>query len=65
MIAIVNISPKHTPAHGLNQYALKSDRVILCTFWHIRTCDSKTQLLIDAAEAYKNYKAEKSIGEAA
>jgi hypothetical protein len=62
MIAIVNISPKHTPAHGLNQYVLKIDRDVICHFQRVRTFDGLAQCLRAAADAVE---LQQSLGDAA
>ncbi|MGJ8680493.1 hypothetical protein [Paraglaciecola sp.] len=61
MISIVNISPEHTPAHGVNQYVLKEDRKVLVEYSHNRTANSLVQRLRDAADALEALEKKQSV----
>ena len=51
MIAIVNVSPRDTPITGANNYEVRINRKVMCTFEHSRSHDGLAQCLRDAADA--------------
>ena len=51
MIAILNVTPDGGPATGLNQYELRINRTVICTFEHERSYSGLARCLRDAADA--------------
>lgn len=51
MIAIVNVSPQDAPMVGVNNYEVRINRKVICTFEHNRSHDGLAQCLRDAADA--------------
>lgn len=52
MLAIVNVSPEDAPMRGLNQYELRINQRVICTFEHDRGVGNLSQCLRDAADAF-------------
>ncbi len=55
MIAIVNVSSEDTPTRGSNQYEVRINSKIICTFEHDRQYEGLAQCLRDAADAVDNH----------
>lgn len=51
MIAIVNVSPEDAPTVGLNDYEVRINSRVICTFQHERKFEGLAQCLRDAADA--------------
>lgn len=59
MIAIVNVSNEDVSPLGINQYELRINQDVICTFEHDRT-KGLSDCLIQAAKACEKHKWEKA-----
>ena len=60
MISIVNVSDEDAPLKGINEYELRVNNKVICTFEHNRSFRGLSQCLRDAADAYDAHN-EKSL----
>ena len=51
MISVVNVSPEDAPTKGMNDYEVRINRKVICSFRHDRQYNCLAQCLRDAADA--------------